>query len=122
MLLVGYTFSKTLDDTGGTAVGEGDRGFIYENSNDPRQSYGLAAQDIRQRLVVSYIYDLPFGRDKKFLNGSKVADAVVGGWSVDGVTAFQSGSPVPMYQTCDRANTDAGTPRPDVVGDWHLAT
>ncbi len=121
MLLAGYTYSKTLDDTGGTFVGEGGRGFIYENSYDPRQSYGLAAQDIRNRLVVSYIYDLPFGRDKKFLNGSKVADAVVGGWSVDGVTALQSGSPIAMYQICNRANTDAGTPRPDVVGDWHLS-
>ena len=121
MLLAGYTFSKTLDDTGGTFTGEGGRGFIYENSADPKQSYGLAAQDIRQRLVISYIYDLPFGRGKKFLGQSKVADAVVGGWSVNGVTALQSGSPFPMYQDCNRANTDAGTPRPDVVGNWRLS-
>jgi hypothetical protein len=123
MLLASYTWSKTLDDTGGTFTGEGDRGSTFEDSYDERNhDYGLAAQDIRQRLVVSYIYELPFGHGKALLNQSRLADAVVGGWSVNGVTALQSGSPVPMYQTCNRANTDAGNARPDVVGDWHLSS
>jgi len=123
MLLAGYTYSRTLDDTGGTFVGEGDRGFTFENSADQRHhDYGLAPQDIRHRVVVSYIYDLPFGRGKEMLSTSRLADAVVGGWSVDGVTAWQGGSPVSMYQDCNRANTDAGTARPDVIGDWHLSS
>jgi hypothetical protein len=121
MFLVGYTWSKALDDTGGTFVGEGDRGFTFENSYDHRHDYGLAAQDIRHRLVVSYVYDLPFGRGRQFVNQSRVADAVIGGWSLNGVTAWQSGSPVSIYQTCNRANTDSGNARPDVVGDWHLS-
>ena len=98
-------------------------GSSFENSYDERHhDYGLAPQDIRHRLVVSYIYDLPFGYGKRFVNHSNVADAVIGGWSVDGVTAFQAGSPVAMYQTCNRANTDSGTARPDVVGNWRLST
>lgn len=122
MMLASYTWSKTLDNTGGTFTGEGARGFTFEDSNDPKHDYGLAAQDIRHRLVVSYIYDLPFGRGKKFLSQSGLANAVVGGWSVNGITALQSGSPVAMAQTCNRANTNAGTARPDVVGNWQLST
>jgi hypothetical protein len=121
MLLVGYTWSKTLDDTGGTFVGEGDRGFTFENSYDHRHDYGLGGQDIRHRLVASYVYELPFGRGKQFLNQSKLADAVIGGWSLNGVTAWQSGSPVSIYQACNRANTDAGNARPDVIGDWRMS-
>ncbi len=41
---------------------------------------------------------------------------------MNGISSFQSGLPVNIVQSCNRANTDTGQARPDVVGDWHLAS
>ncbi len=121
MFMAGYTWSKTIDDTGGTFVGEGGRGFVWQDGNNRHADRGLAAQDIRHRFVLSYVYELPFGRGKRFLNQGGVSGLALGGWQVNGVTSFQSGSPVAIGQSCSRANTDSGNMRPDVVGDWRLS-
>ena len=63
-----YTWSKAIDDTGGTFVGEADRGGAFQDSYNRQAEKGLAGQDIRHRFVVSYVYELPFGRGKSFLN------------------------------------------------------
>lgn len=120
MLLAGYTFSKTIDDTGGTFVGEGSRGFVVQDTLNRHADRGLAAQDIRQRFVVSYVYELPFGHGKRLLSRGGAPAAVLGGWQVNGVTAYQTGSPLFVTQACNRANTDAGAARPDVAGNPRL--
>jgi len=120
MLLASYTFSKTIDDTGGTFVGEGARGFTFQDSYDRAADRGLASQDTRNRLVISYVYELPFGKGKRFLNGGGFADRALGGWQVNGISSFQSGLPVFVTQDCNRANSDIGAARPDLVGNWRL--
>jgi hypothetical protein len=120
MLLAGYTWSKTIDDTGGTFVGEGGRGFVVQDPLNRRGDRGLAAQDIRHRFVVSYVYQLPFGKGRPFLNQGGVADVILGGWQLNGVTTYQSGSPILVDQACNRANSDSGDARPDVVGNPKL--
>ena len=122
MLLTSYTFSKSIDDTGGTFVGEGGRGFMFQDSYNRAADRGLASQDARQRLVFSYVYELPFGRGKRFMDRRGLVDAALGGWQLNGITSFQSGLPVNITQNCNRANTDTGSMRPDVVGDWHLGS
>jgi hypothetical protein len=54
----------------------------------------LSSQDTPQRLVVSYVLDLPFGKGKKFLSGVVGSEKIVGGWGIDGVTIFQRGFPL----------------------------
>jgi hypothetical protein len=49
---------------------------------------------VDQRFVASYVYDLPVGRGKKFLNNvGKLTDLAVGGWEATGITTFQKGFP-----------------------------
>jgi hypothetical protein len=60
------------------------------NSNDPldlTQQYGLAANNRPQRVVISYIYNLPWKHDEGFRN------KLLSGWSVSGVTTIQNGLP-----------------------------
>ncbi|MEK7830593.1 MAG: hypothetical protein AAB401_05865 [Acidobacteriota bacterium] len=45
--------------------------------------------DFKQRLVISYIWELPFGKGKQGWR-----DALIGGWQLSGVTSFQSGIPL----------------------------
>lgn len=113
--LASYTWSKTIDDGGGTFVGEGGRGFEFQDTYNRGADRGLADQDIRNRFVISYVYQLPFGRGRQFMNQNRIADAVLGQWQAQGITTFQSGSPVGVGQSCNRANTNAGSMRPDLL-------
>jgi Carboxypeptidase regulatory-like domain/TonB dependent receptor len=105
-LLVAYTNSKLISDTDTlTNWLEVAAGGIQDNNNNKGER-SLSSQDVSQRLVISYVLDLPFGRGKRYMSGATGAmDKVVGGWGVDGVTIFQSGFPlvfsnsVPNYAT-----------------------
>jgi hypothetical protein len=100
-----YTYSRTIDD------GAGAFGATPQDFMNISLDRGLADQDIRQRFVLSGVYELPFGRGRRMgSNMSKVADAVMGGWQLNAVLTLQSGLPFNL--------TDPGAPggRPDVVG------
>jgi hypothetical protein len=81
----------------------------------------LSSQDISQRLVISYVLDLPFGHGKKFLGGvTGVTSKVVSGWGVDGVTTFQRGFPLKITWAGDatpleKANLGVANVRPNSV-------
>jgi hypothetical protein len=69
-------------------------GGIQDNNN-LRGERSLSSQDVPQRLVISYVLDLPFGMGKKYLsNAGGLLGKIVGGWGVDGVTTFQRGFPL----------------------------
>ena len=87
-MLLGYTYSKSLDDASG--YGE------QINPVNPRLSRGLSAFDSTHNFVVSYNYALPvdlLGGPKKLTNG----------WSVSGITRFATGLPVTIVETDDQS-------------------
>ena len=92
--LAGYTFSKTIDQ----ASGLGDQ----VNPFNPGQTRELAAFDLRNNLVFSYTYELPFD------NLSGLAGKLVGGWKLSGITRFSDGLPVTLLELDD--NSLVGTP------------
>jgi hypothetical protein len=111
--LASYTFAKTLNDA---SIYENEPGT--QNVRDLRADKGLASQDVRHRLVVSYVYELPFGRGKHFGGSDNgVAQQLIGGWQVNGITTFQTGQPFTPVLGFDNANVGDGTARPDQVGD-----
>ena len=96
-LLASYTFSKTLTDAdsayaGLTAFGSSDT-FLAQNPHDLRAEKALSYQDVPHMFVLSYLYELPMGKGKKFLNSGGVVDKVVGGWQIGGVQRYQKGVP-----------------------------
>ena len=94
-LLVTYTNSKLLSDTDTlTNWLEASTGQIQNNNNN-RAERSLSSQDVSQRLVISYVYDFPFGSGQKYLaNLGTVANKFVSGWGIDGITIFQKGFPL----------------------------
>jgi hypothetical protein len=94
-LLVAYTNSKLISDTDTlTSWLESSVGGIQDNDN-LRGERSLSSQDVPQRLVVSYVLDVPLGKGKKYLSGAGgLLDRIVGGWGIDGVTIFQRGFPL----------------------------
>jgi hypothetical protein len=77
----------------------------------------LLGNDVPQRLSVSYIQDLPIGKGRAWLgNVSGVADKLVSGWGVNGVSTFQSGYPLGLTTNSNLTNSFGGGSRPNVVG------
>jgi hypothetical protein len=119
--LAGYTWSKAIDDTGGTLVGEADRGGAFQDSNNRRAEKGLAGQDIRHRFVLSSVYELPFGKGRAWLHQGGMTGLFLGGWQINGIVAAQTGSPFTVTQSFNGANTDSGQRRPDVIGNPNIS-
>jgi Carboxypeptidase regulatory-like domain len=68
--------------------------------------YGLGGFDVRQALHFSGVYELPFGRGKRFLSNGRLVDYIVGGWSISGLVTLQSGQP---FTVGCSISTGAGT-------------
>jgi len=94
-LLVAYTNSKLISNTDTlTSWLETGVGALQDNNNLGNER-SLSSQDVPQRLVVSYVLDLPFGQGKKYLsNIGRTLNSVVDGWGIDGVATFQRGFPL----------------------------
>jgi hypothetical protein len=96
--LAGYAWSKTLTNADGAYPPEGgwnnqDQASIQDNYN-AGAAKALSAQDVPQWFVLSYSYELPFGKGKPFLNQGRVANAIVGGWKVAAIHTYESGMPI----------------------------
>ena len=92
-LQASYTWSKSLTDA--DSILPGINGGVSQEQNpfDHRSSKSISIQDIPNTFVISYIYELPFGRNKRFLSGNRAMDLLVGGWQVGAVQRYQSGEP-----------------------------
>jgi hypothetical protein len=79
-----YTWAKAIQE-----------GLSHVDSYYMRASRSLADYDIAHRLVVSYIYELPFGRGRRFgANWNRATHLLLGGWQFNGFTTYQTGAPL----------------------------
>jgi hypothetical protein len=113
-----FTWAKSLDDKSAAAgvggTGGGYQGFI--NNQDPNLDYGPSDFDVDHRFVASYVYQLPFGRGKKFAGTvNRAADLAVGGWQLSGITTFQTGFPFSILGSDPLGLTDATNNRGNYV-------
>jgi hypothetical protein len=95
-LLAAYTYSKLLSNTDSiTSWLEAGGDGAIQDWNNLKGEKSLSSQEVGQHLIVSYVLDVPVGKNKKYLNNlSGPADKIVSGWGIDGVTTFQQGFPV----------------------------
>ena len=109
-VLVSYTFGKNLGNA------DGNVGTYIQNSHNPNGEYGPAAPDIRQRLTVSGLYELPVGQGRQFLpNLHGVGQAIIGGWEIGTIITAQTGEAVTAVLSYDPTNTGSFSPRPDQI-------
>jgi hypothetical protein len=123
-LLVAYTNAKLLSNTDTlTSWLEGPTGGVgqVQDWNNLAGEKSLSSQDVSQRLVISYVLDLPFGHGRRYgSNFNGVADKAVSGWGIDGVTTFQRGFPLKITwagtpTSAESFNLGIANVRPDVV-------
>ncbi len=90
-------------------------GSAYYN---PDAEYGLSLLDSPHKVVLSPIFQLPFGEGRAFLNHGGPLDYLVGGWSISAVLTLQSGFPIGVSQSPNNIFGNislGGTQRPNVV-------
>jgi outer membrane receptor protein involved in Fe transport len=106
-LTVAYTLSELKDNQQGGLNASRSR---RQNPRSLEGEYGPSADDQRQRLVVGYVWDIPFGSS---LTG--VTGAILKGWQLSGIGIFNSGSPIFINQDGDTLNVDSEEIRPNLV-------
>ncbi len=89
--LAAYTFARDLATDTGISDGP-NGGLAYGDQNHPNLRYGPDEFIREHRLVVSYVYELPWLKNSKSFLGQ-----IAGGWSVAGVTTVQSGHRLTIY-------------------------
>lgn len=128
-VLASYTWSKSIDDASNFFTSAGDPNF-------PQDSYNVSAErgrsnfDVRQRLSISYSYDLPFGRGRRFVTDSGWVTSFVSGWQTLGIVTLQTGRPFTVALPTDFDNSGTGfsslgfgaNDRPNINGDPRLST
>jgi outer membrane receptor protein involved in Fe transport len=96
-LLAAYTAGKLIDDlaagvsSGFTGLNQGVQGT--QSFYNRRVERSLSPADVSQRLVVSYIWELPVGAGKRWLTAGP-ASWVLGGWQISGTSTFSTGVPL----------------------------
>ena len=88
-LNVSYTAGKLIDNVQERFSGR--TGLL--DPNNLKLSRSIADFDRAQFLVVNYIYELPCGKGKRWLQSGPMS-AIVGNWQVSGITTFATGTPV----------------------------
>ena len=89
---------------------------------DPRAEWGHGVLDVPSRIIIAPIFELPFGKGKKYAT-SGAADAIAGGWTIAFVTTWQSGFPINVQQSNPNSAVMAGvSARPNEIAGVDLAT
>ncbi len=110
-----YTFSHALDDTGDPlAPALGNRGYP-RNSRKLSEEYGNSDNDVRHVATISYIWEMPIGRGKSFMNSGFVG-RIFEGIQFSGITSLQTGHPFDVFSTTDSERTGLSN-RADLNGD-----
>ena len=115
-----YTWTRDLSNAGGAtpnafAVAGGS---YLTNRFHPGLDYGNVIYDREHRFLATWLYDLPFGRGRRWLSTGGALNGLIGDWQLAGVTVLQSGPFLtPYQQSVDPANTNIlttiGQARPD---------
>ena len=101
--MVSYTWSKSID-----IGGSGWYGVEGHSVQDPYQynnDRSVSGYDISHLLSLSWVYQLPIGKGKRYRTGSRLLDHIVGNWQVNGIATFHSGLPYDVGVSGDIANT-----------------
>ena len=116
-MLMNYTWAKYLDDVeAGSELSEF-QGNREQHKELRHLDRGYSGSDIRHRLALSSVYELPFGKGRKFNISGGLLNAVAGGWGVGLITEFRTGSPFVVIENTNRSNAYAASQRPNILGD-----
>lgn len=125
-VLFAYTAGKVIDDASSAVNFLGPIAGTHVDIYNWRNERSVSSFDVSQRAVISYVYELPFGRNRPLLSTLPGwLDSVVKGWQVSGITTLQRGLPLiiggitnntNIFTASQRANNNGTSARIDHSG------
>jgi len=122
-LLNSFTWSRARDNASGhleTANGDNSR----VNMADLDSEFGISGYNQPLNNTTTVVWELPFGRDRRFANNmNAAAEALLGGWRMTAINTMTSGVPVNLTYgpAANFSVSGAPTYRPNVSGDIYAA-
>jgi len=111
---VAYTLGDSQDNASEQLTTQGSNAFPQDSRNFDNW-YGPSDYDVRHRLTVNFVAELPFGDGKRWATGG-VGKAILGGWTFSGIFAARSGRPFTVNQGNNNVGTNM-TGLPNMTGD-----
>jgi hypothetical protein len=120
-----YTYSKNVADNQGDApsafAGEVNYGLPIADRFHIKQNLGNVSGTRRNRVLLTGVYQLPFGKGRQYMNTSTAKDLILGGWDLTTITLLETGPWLTpsISGSADQSNTNvvnrSAVLRPDVV-------
>jgi hypothetical protein len=112
-----YTYGKALDYGGSAASGGGAVGNPQTVTN-LAAGHGPSGFDVRHRAVISWVWQLPWGTEGRWLREGGLLGAVVGGWQFAGISTMTTGRPFTVFM---QNGVNNGAPSwPNRIGSGEL--
>jgi hypothetical protein len=101
-----YVWSHFLDDM--DSGGWGGRGGtqVYEDAYSAASNYGNSNFDLRQAVKGMFVYEVPFGKGRAFLNNNTYLDQVIGGWQTSATVWWHTGQPYTVIAANNNAASE----------------
>ncbi|MSV28079.1 MAG: TonB-dependent receptor [Bryobacterales bacterium] len=118
-LLFSYTFSKLMDDVAATTTGfpgEPFAGDSIQDFNNRRNERSVASYDTPHFAAINGVWELPFGRGKRYLSQRGLARVVFGNWQINGISTFRTGVPLSLTMSSNTLFNFGGPQRPNWTG------
>jgi hypothetical protein len=121
---VAYTYSKCMTDSSGYYGNWGAQAVptspYWQNLYDKKAEWGPCYYDATHVLTSYATYDIPVGHGRKLGNNmNKLADAVVGGWQINGILSWRGGFPLTV-SAGDASGTNSRGSRADCNSPSHV--
>ena len=120
--LISYTGSKTMDNAASGVTFIGQASATYINQYDPQAEFGLSAEDQPSILVGDVLYELPFGRGKRFAShATGVVNTLINGWQTSGIVTSETGNPIVLGAAIEQTGLFTLGQRPtEAPGDANI--
>jgi hypothetical protein len=125
--LIGYTYSRNFDSGMNDGLGTNPGAMYYPLPGFNKLDWGLSQLNLNNSFTASILYDLPFGKGKRFgADWNGATNAVLGHWQVNVIERATSGFPVFVVDSADESGTyfisnGFTIQRPNEVGDPNKA-
>jgi hypothetical protein len=112
-ILGSYTWSKLMDNVqpNNGFPGGSFAGGAPQDWDNLRGEWALATFDTPQYIAINGIYDLPFGEERRFAHQNRLANYLIGGWQLNGISSVVSGTPQQVFMSANTLYNYGGTQR-----------
>jgi hypothetical protein len=112
--LVSFTAGKLMDNASSAVTYLGPTSQTYNNQYNPKAEFGLSSQDVSRMFVVAGVYELPFGKGRRFLNsGNAIGNELISGWQGNTIFQWDTGTPIVLGAASDNSGLLGSPKRPE---------